>query len=109
MRFQLTITVLYYFPTNGKASVLTVWESGASESTFAAVLDGHLAGFRDGVATPPPDLTAHGVYLALLLAYALYLTRRLPRARAYAARAARAMSRTRATIARKPLERWLDK
>lgn len=105
----ISFLLLLLAPTNSQAAFLAVWDREGTNSAFVTVLDAHNSSYREIAGNPPPDFTAHAVYLALILAYAAILTRRLPRSRVYAARAARAMSRTRATIARKPFERWADK
>lgn len=108
LRYLLFLPLIC-LPAKARSATVAIWDREAAESAFVSLLDAHYSSYKEIVADPQPDLTAHAVYLAIILAYAALLTGRLPHSRAYAARAARAMSRTRATIARNPFERCADK
>ena len=109
MVLRLLCPSLLLWSSAADAASLAAWDSDARKPTFETVLEARSFSYREVEGEPDPDLTAHVIYLTLIVAYAVVLTRTLPRSRAYAARAARAMSRTRAIIARKPLDRWADK
>ena len=73
--------------------------------SFGTLLAAHEESFRDTPGDlPSPWFEAAGL-AALLAIHALLLATALPRGRAYAVRAASAMSRIRRTIARTPFER----
>lgn len=122
----LTVSPVRLFPSclvlscltapSATAATVPVWALGTASDPLpdkvdiASKLLAHAEVYRDLPGLPPQDLPLVFGHVGLLCAYALVVAATLPRSRrAYAARAAVAMSRMRATIARKPLERWEER
>lgn len=95
-----------FSPALARAASLAAWDQDTlGPAAFLDVLEAQALSYRELPGDPPPDYLAITFYLFSLVLYAAILTRTLPLSRSYAARAARAISRTRATIARRPLDR----